>query len=36
MAIFGWLTMRQAETYTRSATRKRMAGEAMGKLVRQG
>ena len=35
MAIFGWLTMRQAETYTRSAQRKRMAGEAMELLVRR-
>jgi integrase len=35
MAIFGWLTMRQAETYTRTAQRKRMAGEAMNLLVRR-
>ena len=35
MAIFGWLTMRQAETYTRAAERKRLAGDAMGLLIRQ-
>jgi integrase len=35
MAIFGWLTMRQAEIYTRTAQRKRMAGEAMNLLVRR-
>lgn len=35
MAIFGWLTMRQAETYTRAAQRKQMAGEAMKLLVRR-
>jgi integrase len=35
MAIFGWLTMRQAEAYTRTAERKRMAGDAMGLLMRQ-
>jgi hypothetical protein len=34
MAIFGWLTLKEAERYTRAAQRKRMAGDAMGKLVR--
>lgn len=29
MAIYGWETLRQAETYTRKANRKRMAGDAM-------
>ena len=31
----GATTMRQAETYTRTAERKRMAGDAMGLLIRQ-
>lgn len=34
MAIFGWLTLAEAERYTRAAERKRMAGDAMGLLVR--
>lgn len=34
MAIFGWLTLAEAERYTRAAQRKRMAGDAMGLLVR--
>lgn len=29
MAIFGWLTLEEAERYTRAARRKRMAGQAM-------
>ena len=36
MAIFGWLTLAEAETYTRAAERKKMAGDAMGLLVRTG
>jgi len=32
MAIFGWLTSKEAQRYTRAANRKRMAGEAMGLL----
>jgi site-specific recombinase XerD len=35
MAIFGWLTMAEAERYTQAAQRKRMAGDAMGLLMRQ-
>ena len=35
MAIFGWLTMSEAERYTLKAERKRMAGDAMGFLVRK-
>ena len=35
MSIFGWLTMRQAKTYTRTIERKRMAGDAMGWSMRQ-
>jgi integrase len=34
MAIFGWLSLQEAERYTRAAQRKRMAGDAMGLLVR--
>lgn len=34
MAIFGWLKLTEAERYTRAAERKRMAGDAMGLLVR--
>jgi integrase len=36
MAIFGWLTLAQAEGYTKTAQRKKMAGDAMGLLVRTG
>jgi hypothetical protein len=36
MAIFGWLTLKEAELYTRTAERRRMAGDAMGLLVRNG
>lgn len=32
MAIFDWTTLSQAEVYTRKAERKRLAGEAMGKI----
>lgn len=35
MAIFGWLSLVEAERYTRAAERKRMAGDAMGLLVRK-
>jgi integrase len=34
MAIFGWLSLAEAERYTRAAQRRRMAGDAMGLLVR--
>jgi integrase len=33
MAIFGWLSVEEAERYTQAAERKRMAGDAMGLLV---
>jgi integrase len=33
MAIYGWATPMMAETYTRAARRKVMAGNAMGKLI---
>lgn len=33
MAIFDWSTITQAEVYTRAASQKRMAGEAMGLLI---
>lgn len=33
MAIFGWLSVSQAELYTRGADRKRLAREGMGKLA---
>jgi integrase len=35
MAIFGWLSLDEAERYTRAATRRRMAGDAMNLLVRK-
>jgi integrase len=35
MAIYGWTTARQAEKYTRRASRKRLAGDAMG-LIKMG
>lgn len=35
MAIFGWLTLTEAERYTRAAERKKLAGEAMSLLVRK-
>lgn len=34
MAIFGWLTLAEAERYTRAAKRRKMAGDAMGLLLR--
>jgi integrase len=34
MSIFGWLTLKQAELYTRAARQKKMAAEAMQFLVR--
>jgi integrase len=34
MAIFGWLSLKQAELYTRGAQRKQMAGDAMKLLMR--
>jgi integrase len=33
MAIFGWLSVEEAERYTQAAERKRMAGDAMGLLI---
>ena len=35
MALFGWMTMRQAETYTRQASRRQMAGDAAPLMVRE-
>lgn len=35
MAIFGWLTMSEAERYTRAAQRRKMAGDAMRLLVNE-
>jgi integrase len=32
MAIFGWIDIKEAETYTRNANRKRLAARAMGML----
>ena len=34
MAIFGWATTKEAERYTKTAKRKKMAGDAMSLLVR--
>lgn len=34
MAIFGWTTKQQTTLYTRNASRRRLAGRAMDKLVR--
>jgi integrase len=34
MAIFGWATIKEAERYTKTAKRKKMAGDAMSLLVR--
>ena len=34
MSIFGWETMQEAERYTKAASRKKMAGEAMPLLRR--
>lgn len=34
MAIFGWRTLKEAERYTREAGQKKLAGAAMGLLVR--
>ena len=36
MAIFGWLTLEQAETYVRGAEKEKLARDAMGLLVRRG
>jgi integrase len=33
MSIFGWLTLKEAERYTRAAERKRLAERGMGRLV---
>jgi site-specific recombinase XerD len=33
MSIFGWLTMKEAERYTRAAERRRMAGDAAALLI---
>ena len=33
MAIFGWLTLQEAERYTRAAERKKLAERGMGRLV---
>ena len=36
MAIFGWLSLAEAERYTRAAERKRLAAAAMPTIVRKG
>jgi hypothetical protein len=36
MAIFGWLTLEQAELYVRAAEKEKLARDAMGLLVRRG
>jgi integrase len=36
MAIFGWLSLKEAEVYTRSAERKRMAAMGMQHMTRDG
>ena len=33
MSIFGWLTLKEAERYTRAAERKKLADRGMGRLV---
>jgi hypothetical protein len=35
MAIFGWLTLKEAERYTQAARRKRMARAGIGFLVQK-
>ncbi|RWQ87467.1 MAG: hypothetical protein EOS85_05990 [Mesorhizobium sp.] len=35
MAIFGWTSKQQTTLYTRSASRKRIAGRAIHKLLRE-
>lgn len=35
MAIFGWLSVEEAERYTKAAQREKMASDAMGKLMRR-
>jgi hypothetical protein len=35
MSIFGWLTIQEAERYTREASRRKIAGQAIGTLVRR-
>ncbi len=35
MAIFGWLTLKEAERYTQAARRKRLAEDGMGFLLRK-
>ena len=35
MAIFGWKTAKEAERYTKAAQRRKMAGDAMGLLLRK-
>jgi integrase len=35
MAIFGWLTLKEAERYTQAARRKRMARDGMAFLLRK-
>jgi hypothetical protein len=34
MSVFGWLSLKQAELYTRAAQQKRLAGNAMKLLMR--
>ncbi len=35
MAIFGWLSVEEAERYAKAAQREKMASDAMGKLMRR-
>jgi hypothetical protein len=34
MSVFGWVSLKQAELYTRAAQQKRIAKDAMGLLIR--
>ena len=36
MSVFGWLSLKQAELYTRAAQQKLLARDAMGLLIRNG
>ena len=35
MAIFGWLSVEEAERYTKAAQREKMASDAMGLMMRR-
>jgi hypothetical protein len=36
MSVFGWLTLKEAERYTRAAERKRLAERSMGSFRSKG